>query len=163
MFELRVLTTDDVPVYREIRLRALSSDPQAFGSTFERESSFLDETWAARLNGIQGLPGVVHLAASETGASIGVAGVGFTPEEPTSAYLWGMWVAPEARGTGVSRALVAACIGWARSVGASGIMLDVKRDNAPAIALYVRMGFVHAGVVPGEDACAGELRMTQAL
>jgi RimJ/RimL family protein N-acetyltransferase len=163
MFEVHGLTDDDVALYRTIRLRALSSDPRAFGSNFERESAFDDETWRSRLRGIQGHPGVVHLAATETGASIGVAGVGFTPDEPTSAYLWGMWVAPEARGTGASRALVAACIGWARSAGALHIVLDVKRDNTPAIALYERMGFVHSGIVPGEDACAGELRMTQPL
>jgi RimJ/RimL family protein N-acetyltransferase len=163
VFDVRVLTVDDVPLYRAIRLRALSSDPRAFGSTFERESAFDDETWRSRLRGIEGRPGVVHLAVSASGDSIGTAGIGFTPDDTAATYLWGMWVAPEGRRTGASRTLVAACIDWAREANATEVRLDVKRDNAPAIALYERIGFVHAGAVPGEDACAGECRMVLSL
>ena len=35
--------------YKAIRLQALQNDPQAFLSTFARESAFSDETWQQRL------------------------------------------------------------------------------------------------------------------
>ena len=52
-----------------------------------------------------------------------------------------MWVAPEARGQGVGNALIDAVIEYARSSGASRLLLDVADHNQQAIALYARKGF----------------------
>lgn len=106
---------------------------------------------------------MVHLAVGSDGASLGVVGVGQPPEDDPEAHLWGMWVAPEARGTGAGVALIDACVAWARTRGCSELRLDVKRTNAPAIALYARRGFVAAGDTPDGDPCAGELRMVLRL
>jgi ribosomal protein S18 acetylase RimI-like enzyme len=56
-----------------------------------------------------------------------------------------MWVAPEARGTGVGDALIEATCQWAREAGAGELRLDVKEDNVQAIRLYIRHGFVDVG------------------
>ncbi|HHV21166.1 MAG TPA: GNAT family N-acetyltransferase [Propionibacterium sp.] len=50
-------------------------------------------------------------------------------------------VAPEARRTGCGRALLAAGIEAAREVEGEEMLLEVRHDNAPALALYRSFGF----------------------
>ena len=52
---------------------------------------------------------------------------------------------PEFRGMGVGKALVASLIESARDSGASVIMLEVRKSNAAAIALYEKAGFTRVG------------------
>ena len=58
---------------------------------------------------------------------------------------FGMCVAPEHRGRGVGRALVAAAIEAARRLGAHKVTLQVWPHNGPARRLYRRFGFVDEG------------------
>jgi len=51
-------------------------------------------------------------------------------------------VAPEARGRGLGRRLVAALIDWGRREGATSAYLLVREGNQPARALYRSLGFV---------------------
>lgn len=59
--------------------------------------------------------------------------------------LYGMWVHPEARGTGLAGALVDAVVAAARELGSATLSLKVEPGNARAIAFYVRAGFVADG------------------
>jgi GNAT superfamily N-acetyltransferase len=56
-------------------------------------------------------------------------------------WLEDLYVRDSARGTGVGRALVEACLEGARARGCRRIELDVQETNAPAIGLYERCGF----------------------
>ncbi|HLW92348.1 MAG TPA: GNAT family N-acetyltransferase [Roseiarcus sp.] len=62
-------------------------------------------------------------------------------------------VAPEARGRGLGRRLVAALIDWGRRQGATNAYLLVRERNAPARALYRSLGFAeayrYANMAPG--------------
>jgi ribosomal protein S18 acetylase RimI-like enzyme len=51
---------------------------------------------------------------------------------------------PHARGQGVGASLLTAFIGLARQGGITRVFLQVEADNAPALALYRRFGFVSA-------------------
>ena len=56
--------------YRDVRLRALGTNPEAFGSSFEREVAFPDERWVERASN----PGtLLWVADDEPDASSGVA------------------------------------------------------------------------------------------
>lgn len=55
-------------------------------------------------------------------------------------------VAPRAQGRGVGSALVRAGIETVRRLGARTVMLEVRYDNEPAIALYQRLGFEQLAV-----------------
>ena len=67
-------------------------------------------------------------------------------------------VAPEARRHGVARAILDQVEARGREQGARVSMLEVRRGNAPAIALYRSLGYREVGVRPryyaedGEDA-----------
>ena len=50
-------------------------------------------------------------------------------------------VAPERRGEGIARKLLVASILMAQAHGAVRILLEVEEDNAPALAVYTRLGF----------------------
>jgi ribosomal protein S18 acetylase RimI-like enzyme len=58
----------------------------------------------------------------------------------------GMGLLPPFRGQGVGRRLIGIAIDAARRRGLTRIELTVREDNANAIALYKRIGFVAEGV-----------------
>ena len=53
-----------------------------------------------------------------------------------------VWVSPEHRRRGLAVEVVRALIGWAAERGATTAYLQVRGDNAGALALYERLGFV---------------------
>jgi ribosomal protein S18 acetylase RimI-like enzyme len=61
------------------------------------------------------------------------------------ATLFGLYVAPRARGRGVGEALVRAVLDEARRRGKSEVLLEVTSNNPAARALYERCGFVATG------------------
>lgn len=63
--------------------------------------------------------------------------------------LYSLAVDPRTRGRGVGRLLLDAVLTAARGRGAVEVGLEVRTDNAAAIALYRRMGFAETGVVEG--------------
>ena len=54
-------------------------------------------------------------------------------------------VSPDFRGMGIGKALVGALIDDAKKTGASVVMLEVRKSNASAIALYEKAGFELVG------------------
>jgi ribosomal-protein-alanine N-acetyltransferase len=56
--------------------------------------------------------------------------------------------APEARRQGVGRALMEEAVARGRGRGARLSTLEVRRSNAPAIALYRSLGYLAVGVRP---------------
>jgi len=50
-------------------------------------------------------------------------------------------VHPEFRGRGIGASLIRAGFDWASAVGAQRMLLEVRPDNEPAVALYRGLGF----------------------
>ena len=124
---------------RDVRLRALGDAPDAFGALLADELKFSDTDWQARI----AQKDAATFLASIDAADIGIAVV--APNEHGDAGLYSVWVAPEARGSGVGDALVAAAVHWARAQGHARITLGVGDYNLPAIRLYERHGFARTG------------------
>jgi len=57
-------------------------------------------------------------------------------------------IAPEFRGRGLGRDLLAYFVGQARARGSQRLFLEMRRGN-PALALYERLGFRSVGIRPG--------------
>ncbi|MFR0355143.1 GNAT family N-acetyltransferase [Streptomyces sediminimaris] len=159
MVTLRVLTPDDWPLWRALRLAALTDAPNAFKVRLADWHSGEEERWRARL----GLPGAHHVAALLDGHAVGMASG--LPGAAESKELRSVWVSSRARGRGIGNRLVAAIETWALASGAAALKLAVLADNEPAIALYRRHGFMATGepgaVLP--DGAAGEQVMVKKL
>ncbi len=119
---------------RALRLAALQDTPAAFGSSYEREAAYEPRDWEM----LGGGPGAVFAG----GDWDGMAGVYLEGEEPR---LWGMWVAPAARGGGLGRELAEAVVGWARDRGFERLRLGVTAEAPAALRLYERLGFARTG------------------
>jgi ribosomal protein S18 acetylase RimI-like enzyme len=138
---VRRLTPADAEKYREIRLAGLENAPEAFGSTFESESLKPLSSFAKRL-GSSAVFGALH-----DGDLVGIAGFAVREgvKEAHKGLLWGMYVRPDARKSGVGRRLVAAIIDFARE-RVEILQLSVVSDNEPARRLYARLGFAEYGL-----------------
>jgi RimJ/RimL family protein N-acetyltransferase len=133
---IRRVEAGDWELLREVRLRALQEDPDAFLATHAQESRFADEQWQARAAQSNGASFVVE----GTGGAEGLV-TGIVDTDPATVFLVGMWVAPELRGGGAASELVAHVIEWARARGSERVCLSVEADNLRAARLYERCGF----------------------
>lgn len=141
----RLATLLDLELYKRLRLEALRTDPDAFGSNYERELGFDDSTWLSRMSGFDGRQGAVFIDEVD-GEATGIVGIACS-ERAADTQLWGLWVAPEFRRRGGAQRLVESAIEWSRQHGAKTVTLWVVRMNTPAIALYERNGFSADGEV----------------
>lgn len=142
MIELRVLTSDDWPIWRELRLAALAEAPYAFGSRLADWQGDGDrgERWRGRLD----IPGSYNVVAVLDGRPVGMAS-GVPSGDPGVMELISMWVHPVARGRGIGDRLVGAVERWARQMDAAVLRLAVAKGNQAAAALYRRNGFQDTG------------------
>jgi GNAT superfamily N-acetyltransferase len=131
----------DVARYRTIRLRALQESPDAFGSTYEREQTMTDDEWRERLGRADG----ATFVAVVNNEDVGLVGGAAHHDVRGDAGLYSMWVAPDARGRGVSTALITAVFDWARATGMRAVRLEVGDYNVQAQRLYARLGFAPTG------------------
>ena len=141
MIEVRRIGEDDWREWRLLRLAALSTDPDAFGSTLAAwsGSNDLEARWRARLAGSP-FSALLDL----DGRTVGMVAA-FDAGEAVE--LVSLWVDPSARGRGIGEAAVAAVVDVADG---RDLMLSVRTANAAAIRLYRRCGFVDEGPSPDD-------------
>lgn len=137
MLRLHVMTSEDWPLWREVRLAALTDAPHAFRARLDDWSRGGEKQWRERLTA----PGTYNLVAVLDDHAVGLAravprgGAGGVVE------LRSVWVGPEARGRGVGDRLIEAVVAWALRSEAGALELTVLPDNESALALYRRNGF----------------------
>lgn len=144
---IRRLTSDDAPVYRELRLRALREHPEAFTSDWEDANTRPLEESRQRLASVS-VP--FWGAFDEGGALIGMVGLDCASraKERHKATVVAMYVSREAAGRGLGRELLKALLLHARAIGLSDLVLTVTEGNASAMRLYQEAGFAAFGTEP---------------
>lgn len=122
---VRAATIDDLPM-----LAAASSD------------LFDAPVTAARLSRYLAAPEHMMLIAFEDGFAIGQARgmIQHHPDRDPELYVETLGVAPRHRRRGVARTLVGGMLDWGRSMGCVAAWVGTELDNAPANALYRRLG-----------------------
>jgi ribosomal protein S18 acetylase RimI-like enzyme len=140
------LGEDDWAAFRELRLRSLLDSPEAFGSTYGDESSQTERAWRDWAAGRwRGGTAAVFVGRADDGTPVGTATGAEYEAEPGVAYVYAMWVAPDARGVGAGRALLDAVAEWARSRGCRRLFLSVTESNETARRFYEASGFADTG------------------
>jgi len=140
-FTIRPLRTGEAALYRDIRLEALRTHPDALAAPYEHEAAQPLGFFAGRLRDSTVFGGFRGLAL------LGVAGfmVRSGVRRAHIGTLWGMYVRAEARGTGLSRLLVEAVLDHARD-HVEVVRLTVTANNTVAHRLYAAAGFEPYGV-----------------
>lgn len=134
--EIRLTTTADWQRLKQVRLAALRDAPMAFGVSFETAARYSDEQWQQRAAS----SGTAFWLATLDGETVGM--VGAAAGAAGGLELIGMWTAPAARGRGVAQRLVDAVKARALAQGHDRVSLEVSPENASAVRLYRRQGFV---------------------
>ena len=144
MIVIKPVTSASTSLFKAVRLRALQDTPHAFGSTYAKESQFLDSEWLARVERMNGETGSGFMAMDGETAC-GIVGSFLDQSDPTKAHVISMWTAPTHRQQGIGRLLVNEVLKWARGRNARSLVLMVTSNNEPAIRFYERMGFTRTG------------------
>lgn len=126
----------------QLRLRALAEAPDSFRRTLEEERTRAAQWEEAASSEEQ--PDQTGWLAEIDGLAVGQA-FSRLSEDRSTVHVFAMWVAPEARGRGVGRALLDAAEAWGRDRGAGRGYLAVTSGNSDAERLYQRAGYEATG------------------
>lgn len=141
---------DEVPerewrIWRDLRIDALVDAPYAFGETIERARARTEQEWRSWWQDqAAGLVGPRYIARAD-GVPAAMASICFPDEFGKEPLLISMWVSPSARGRGLGRLLLDACVEYCLRTGRPRLLLGVVDDNLPARRLYERYGFAYTG------------------
>lgn len=132
---VRALAEDEWSTYRSIRLAALQEDPAAFASTYDEESQHSETDWRASLQRAH------RLLAERGGEAVGVVSVGPSADDPRADDVFGLWVTPKLRNTGVAWRLVEEAAKQATRDGRAQLYYWVSTQNGRAIGFATNFGF----------------------
>lgn len=141
---IRVLTKDDLLLWRGIWLEALEKLPETFLTTLEEERAKPEEDVARQLSKGQNI-GLFDGADLAAALSVDPE---IKPALAHRAWINAFYVRPKWQGTDVAHRLLQAAIAKARSAGYVQLELFVASDNQHAIRFYERAGFVRHGRLP---------------
>jgi ribosomal protein S18 acetylase RimI-like enzyme len=147
-FTIRQLTVDDAAELKPFRLQSLRDQPDAYHSTVDEWDVPLDRYEAL----IRDNPVFASVAAD--GTLKGLAILGITGRTKTQlrhkCEIWSVYTDPSARGQGIARGLMEACIAEARKQGYEAIILTAAAHLTHVVTLYQSLGFVIYGTERGE-------------
>lgn len=136
---VRTLGEDEWETYRDVRLSALNESPEAFAATASGEKQIDEDEWRSRMRRSRRL-----LAENEAGERVGIVSLRIdSNDEDDQPYgeLFGLWVAPSQRGTGVAVNLLEALLEQARKDNLGAVLYWVGTDNARGVAFASGQGF----------------------
>ena len=132
---VRVLDEPDWQLYRTVRLSALEESPDSFTATLADEAERDEQFWRDRMTRAH------RLLAERDQLPQGILSLGPNPAKPATGEVFGLYVFPEARGTGVSWRLVEAAAALATQDGYSQLFYWAGVDNPRAIGFANNFGF----------------------
>ena len=132
---VRVLDESEWALYRDVRLQALAESPDSFTATLADEADRDEQFWRDRVTRS-------YLLLADRGAEAqGIISLGPYEQEPSATEVFGLYVVPEARRTGVSWRLVEAAAALATQQGYLQLYYWVGTDNGRAVGFANNFGF----------------------
>ncbi len=136
---LRPLTVADIDAVARLERELFGRS--AWSVAMVREELTTADRWYVGLDDADPR-GVGPVGSARGGGLLGYAGASFDGEV---VEVMTIGVATRAQRRGLGAQLLAALMAQATTLGAAAVMLEVRVDNDPAIALYERAGFVVLG------------------
>lgn len=143
---IRLLNPNDAASFQSLLLRALSEAPTSFASSYEEE---VDRSSDVIQNQLTTRHDRGVFGAWDGTRLVGIAGLGRENLRKLShkAFLWGVYVVPDMRGSGISRRLIAEALDVAKSVpGITQVNLTANATSTAAINVYASLGFQQFGI-----------------
>lgn len=149
MYQIRQLGLSDTACFQRLRMAALQDTPSAFTTSLHSEQALTTAHWHERIEG----PSLSCIwgAWDRDGTLVACTGLMHQALDKVEhkATIYTVYVAPAARGAGLSRKLVESVIVYARShTQLQQLVLSVTAGNAPAHQLYLSLGFIEYGREP---------------
>jgi GNAT superfamily N-acetyltransferase len=135
-----ILSIDHWQRLKDIRLRALKSNPEAFGPKYEEELAHDETIWRKRFIKED------YLLASINQIDVGMLYIEVLKgDHGATCWIGGCWTDPSYRGQGVMKALFSFIDENCESKGWQRQGLGVWTHNLEAIKTYEALGFLVAG------------------
>lgn len=131
--------------YKELRLEALLSDPQAFGQKYNKALDFPDSYWINNLRDSLSRNKLLVYFAEEKGALIGMMGAFFhsTEETKDSARIFSVYINKIYRGQGIAKRLQEKLLSELKTIkGLEKIRVMVNMSQKSAFNLYKQGNFI---------------------
>ncbi|MEM9953457.1 MAG: GNAT family protein [Chloroflexota bacterium] len=147
---IRPATLSDAEALYDLRLTALKTNPEAFGSDWQdMEANQTVASYATRIPAEDSDKCLI--VAEQAGRLVGMMGFvrGTRLKTQHAGDIWGVFVRPDARGQGISTQMMIALMAHIGGLdGIKQVNLSVIADNTAAIALYQKFGFETWGTLP---------------
>jgi len=139
---VRLLMPADAAVFHAIRIRACKEEPSSFFDTYQEASdlslhqigSYFESSWIAGFFLDTTLVGITGLRRYK-GAKTKHRGM-----------IWGVYVAPEARGLGGSKRMIDLLLDEATNADIEIVMLSTNVANDIIVNIYKSLGFTPCGM-----------------
>jgi GNAT superfamily N-acetyltransferase len=138
------LNPDDWQILKKIRLEALSLEPQAFGSNFEKESSYDENKWREFIGEPLSKDRAIFILINGDNV-IGLTGIVRSKENLEDAVLIASYIQKQYRGKGLSKILYEARIDWARRNSFSGVIVSHRQSNIASKMANQKFNFQYTG------------------
>ncbi len=140
MVQVSLLRPEEWERLREIRIRALIENPEAFGANLAEVKAQSKEVWLKLYEKED------YLVASINGVDVGMLYIEVLKgDHGATCWIGGCWTDPKFRGNGVMRAIFNYIDKHAQEKGWIRQGLGVWVDNLVAINSYKSLGFTFAG------------------
>lgn len=146
---IRQLTLNEWGKFKDVRLRSVKLEPEAFGSSYITESHRTKQEWVDRLSAIDRS----WLFAEDGDSVIGIIGSwqNYHNLGNDIAYIVAFFVEPSYRGKGIGKLLLKAMITQLKqNPEIHSIRLGVTMTLKKSVEFYERMGFVIIDVAKNE-------------
>jgi RimJ/RimL family protein N-acetyltransferase len=146
-YNIKKLEVNDWQALRDIRLRALQSDPAVFGSNYAKEAKMTEADWQGWL---QSADTAIFMIFDEH-KPIAMTGIALDKHDPSrkTAKLWGSWIDAAYRKQGLSKLLYAARLEWAiAQPEVEKIIVSHRASNSSSRQANQKHGFAYTHTVP---------------
>jgi ribosomal protein S18 acetylase RimI-like enzyme len=135
----------DWPLIRDLRLRALQTDPSSFHATYEGEAAYSEQRWRDWAAEDAAGNEYATFIARQGEQPVGMVAAYRDETHRSLFHIVAMWVAPEVRRAGIGRLLLREIEAWIRSCGGTAAQLSVTSAASAARHLYESAGYAPDG------------------